>query len=85
MPKKRRFRQIKFSWRKSETVWGMAYPEEHRIELDPRMTDTTLIEVASHEVAHVVLPFLDEEAVELLGRHVANVLTRLGFRRTEDI
>lgn len=84
MARRPRFRPIKIGWKKSETVWGVAFPDDHRIELDPRMTDTTLIEVASHEVAHVVLPVLDEEAVELLGRHIANVLTRLGFRRLEE-
>lgn len=84
MPRRKRFRPIKIDWKKSETVWGMAYCDEHRIELDPRMTDTTLIEVASHEVTHVILPVLDEEAVELLGRHIADVLTRLGFRRPEE-
>ena len=84
MPRRPRFRPIKIQWKESKLVWGMAYPDEHRIELDPRMTDTTLIEVASHEVAHVILPVLDEEAVELLGRHVADVLTRLGFSRVEE-
>lgn len=84
MARKKRFRKIKIGWKRSETVWGMAYPEEHRIELDDRMTDVTLIEVASHEVAHVVLPVLDEEAVELLGRHIADVLSRLGFRRVVE-
>lgn len=83
MARRPRFRPIKIAWKRSETVWGMAYPEEHRIELDDRMTDTTLIEVAAHEVTHVILPVLDEEAVELLGRHIANVLTRLGFKREQ--
>lgn len=84
MARKKRFRKIKIAWKRSESVWGIAYPDEHRIELDDRMTDVTLIEVASHEVAHVVLPVLDEEAVELLGRHIADVLTRLGFRRAVE-
>lgn len=84
MPRRPRFRPIKIAWKKSESVWGMAFPEDRLIELDPRMTDQTLIEVASHEVTHVVLPVLDEEAVELLGRHIADVLTRLGFRRVEE-
>lgn len=84
MARKKRFRRIRIEWKRSESVWGMAYPDEHRIELDDRMTDVTLIEVASHEVAHVVLPVLDEDAVELLGRHIADVLTRLGFRRTVE-
>jgi hypothetical protein len=83
MPRKPRFRPIKVEWKRSESVWGMAYPEDWLVQLDDRMTDTTMIEVAAHEVTHVILPVLDEEAVELLGRHIADVLTRLGFRRTE--
>jgi len=85
MPKRPRFKPIKIDWKRSESVYGMAYPLEHRIELDDRMTDTTMIEVAAHEVTHVILPVLDEEAVELLGRHIANVLTRLGFQRHEEL
>lgn len=84
MARRKPFRKIKIGWKRSASVWGMAYPDEHRIELDDRMTDQTLIEVASHEVAHVVLPVLDEEAVELLGRHIADVLSRLGFRRVVE-
>ena len=84
MPRKPRFKKIRIDWRKSETAWGMAYCDEHRIELDPRMTDETLLEVASHEVTHVILPMLDEAAVELLGRHIGDVLTRLKFRRVEE-
>jgi hypothetical protein len=84
MARNKRFRKIKIAWKRSESVYGMAYPLEHRIELDDRMTDTTMIEVAAHEVTHVILPVLDEEAVELLGRHIADVLTRLGFRRAVE-
>lgn len=83
-PRRKRLRPIKIDWRKSESVWGVAFPQEHRIELDPRMTDAMLLEVASHEVAHVVCPYLDEEPIEELGKHISNVLTRLGFRRVEE-
>jgi hypothetical protein len=31
-----------------------------------------------------LLPVLDEEAVELLGRHIADVLSRLGFKRVVE-
>lgn len=62
-------------------AWGYAYIDEHRIELDPRMTDEKLLEVAAHEVAHIILPQLDEATVTLLGRHVGDVLYRLNFRR----
>ena len=84
MPRKPRFRKIKIEWQEMRSTWGLAYADEHRIVLHPKMDDGTLLEVASHEVAHIVCPYLDEEAVELLGRHIGDVLTRLGFRRIEE-
>lgn len=45
------------------------------------MTDEKLLEVAAHEVVHIILPQLDEATVTLLGRHVGDVLYRLSFRR----
>jgi len=64
-------------------AWGYAYPDEHRIELDERMSDKRLLEIAAHEAAHIVAPYLDEAAIDLIGRHVGSVLYRIGFRRTE--
>lgn len=78
---RRRFRPIKIDWKRSAVAWGYAYIDEHRIELDPRMTDEKLLEVAAHEVAHIILPHLDEATVTLLGKHVGDVLYRLSFRR----
>ena len=82
-PKPKNLRPIRIGWVKSRTAWGWAYPEEWRIELDDRSCDKTLINTSVHEVAHVVLPMLDETAVEALGNHAADVLWRLGFRRVE--
>ncbi len=81
--RKRRIRPIRIAWVKSASVWGMAYPDEHRIEIDPRCCDKTLLNIAVHETTHVLLPVLDETAVEMLGNHAADVLWRLGFRRME--
>ena len=86
MPRKskaKRLRHIRIDWVKSRTAWGWGYPDEWRIELDARSCDKTLANTAVHEVAHVVLPMLDEAAVEALGNHAADVLWRLGFRRIE--
>ncbi len=74
-------KRIRIVWKKLPKEWGLADHTKHTIWLDERMTDKTLIEIASHEVAHVVLPVLDESAVDLLGKHIADVLTRIGFRR----
>jgi len=82
---KPRRRKIKITWKPSETAWGWAYIDDHRIELDPRMDDKTLIEVASHEVAHIILPDVSEEEIDLLGKQIADVLWRLKFRVSECV
>ena len=83
MPRRPRLRPIKIEWKRLPTAWGYAYPDEHRIELDSRMHDKLMLEIASHEVAHIVAPYLDEAAIDLIGRHIGEVLFRIGFRRTE--
>ena len=83
MARRKRLRPIKIEWKRLVQAWGYAYPDEHRIELDQRMGDKLLLEIASHEAAHVAAPYLDEAAIDLIGRHVGDVLFRLGFRRTE--
>lgn len=82
--RRKRIKPILIEWKKLTTAWGWAYTEEHRIELDPRMDERTLLEVASHEVGHIVLPDVAEDKIDLLGKQIANVLWRIGFRR-EDV
>jgi hypothetical protein len=62
-------------------MWGLAFPHEWRIEIDPALDDKTLLDIAIHEAAHVVLPDLDESQVDRLGRQAADLLWRMGFRR----
>jgi hypothetical protein len=77
-------RKIRIARKRNPGCWGLAFPAEWRIELDDRLHDKTLLDIATHEVAHVVIPDLDESAVDRLGKHVADVLWRLGFRREDD-
>lgn len=76
-------RKVRFKHKRNPGAWGMAYPAEWRIELDPDLDEKTLLDIAVHEVTHVVIPDLDEAAVDRLGKHVADVLWRLGFRRED--
>lgn len=78
-------RKIRIARKRNPGAWGMAYPEQWRIELDPSLEDKTLIDIAVHEVTHVVLPVLDEAAVDILGKQVADVLWRLGFRKEDGV
>lgn len=73
-------RKIRISRKRNPGVWGMAYADKWRIELDPEMDERTLMDIAIHECTHVVCPDLAEEAVDRIGKHCADVLWRLGFR-----
>ena len=83
MGRRPRLRKIKIDFVLLTDAWGKAYAAEHRIELHKTMDDRLLLEIAAHEVAHVICDYLDEEAIALLGRHIGEVIHRLGFRRTE--
>lgn len=76
-------RKVRFSFKRNPGVWGLAFPDEWRIELDPDLDDKTLIDIAVHEATHVVATDLSEECVDRIGRACADVLWRLGFRREE--
>ena len=76
-------RKVRIARKRNPGAWGLAFPDEWRIELDDRLHDKTLIDIAVHETAHVVIPDLDESAVDRLGKHVADVLWRLGFRKED--
>ena len=77
-------RRISIKRKRNKNAWGMAYPDAHKIELDPALEGKDLIEIAVHEVSHVVFPHLDEATVDLLGKQCADVLWRLKFRVSED-
>ena len=79
--RRKKLRPIRIKWAMLPTMWGFAEPESWSITVDRRLDDKTLLAIAAHEVAHVVLPVLDESAVNDLGNHIADVLTRMGFSR----
>ena len=74
-------RPVKIVWRRFKDRWGQARPDLWKITLDPRMDDRTLMDIACHETIHILAPYLDEEVVNDLGIHIADVLARIGFVR----
>jgi hypothetical protein len=76
-------RKVRFKFKRNPGCWGLAFVEQHRIELDPYLDDKTLIDIAIHETTHVVAPDLSEECVDRIGRACADILWRLKFRREE--
>jgi hypothetical protein len=77
-------RKIRYRFKRNPGCWGMAYPQEWRVELDPALDDKTLLDIAIHEAIHVVAPDLSEEATDRIGRHCGELLWRLGFRREDE-
>lgn len=86
MPRRRHPKPIMIEWKRLTTAWGYAYPDERRIELDPRMKPEKLMEIAIHEALHIQIPDLDEAAIDRAAKNVTDVLLRCGFwrKQTED-
>ena len=79
----KRPRRIKIIWEEMEDAWGQADDETNTIWLDPRMDDKSLLEVAAHEVAHIVFTFIDEETISLFDRQLSDVFTRIRRARKQ--
>jgi hypothetical protein len=77
-------RKVRYRFKRNPGVWGLAFPDEWRIELDDRLHDKTLLDIAIHETVHVVAADLSEECVDRIGRQCADILWRLGFRKEEE-
>ena len=77
-------RRIRFAHKRNPGVWGLAFPDERRIEIDPALDDKTLLDISIHEGLHVLMPFLTEESVDDAGKTLADLLWRLGYRRKDD-
>lgn len=79
-------RKITIEWKESASAWGWAYIDENHIQLDPVLIQKPklLLEIAAHEVAHLVFPEADEQRIDLLGKQVADVMWRLNFRRVQE-
>jgi hypothetical protein len=73
-------RKIRIVRKRNRGVWGLAFPDDYRIELDPGLSDELLMEIASHEAMHIAFPYLSEEAIDAGAKLVADVLWRLDFR-----
>ena len=77
-------RRIRFAHKRNRNVYGLAYPHERRIEIDPRLAGQSHLDIALHEGLHVLFPHLDEATVDAAGTILADLIWRLGYRRPDD-
>lgn len=77
-------RRIRYSHKRNRGAYGLAFPDERRIELDPRLGGITHLDIALHEGLHVLFPHIDEPTVNSAGTSLADLLWRLGYRRKDE-
>lgn len=83
MPKRRtKTKQIKLIYRKlgRDKAYGMAYPAEKVIELDPRLNSKFALSVLVHEALHIVFPEMSERKVNRAAPKIAKVLWGAHYR-----
>ena len=49
---------------KREGCWGIAYPDQNLIKIDPRLPRNKYVEILIHELMHIVQPYLEEDTVK---------------------
>ena len=77
-------RRIKFKHKRNRGVWGLAFPDEFRIELDPELDERLKLEIACHEAMHVLLPAFPEDTINEFGKIQSDLLWRIGFRLKDE-
>jgi hypothetical protein len=77
-------RRIHFKHKRNRGCWGLSYPDEFRVELDPDLEPKTKMDIAIHEGLHVLFPYLPENDVDNAGKTLADLLWRLGFRLKDE-
>lgn len=74
---------ISIRFRRMKGKLGEAYYEARQITLHPDQDDISLMGSAIHEVLHVEVWDLSEDAVLRIEKSIVDVLLRLGFRHRE--
>lgn len=77
-------KRIRFKHRRNRGAYGMAYPDQHRIEIDPKLDERLEMEIGLHEGLHVLFPWMAEEIVDHSAKVLADLLWRLGYRKKDE-
>lgn len=77
-------RRIHYATKRNRGAWGMAYPDERRIEIDPALEGRSKLEILLHESLHVLLPQFPEDVINEFGKTQADLIWRAGFREKDE-
>ena len=84
-PKQKPLRIIEKPLLEKDGAFGVWWMDTNIINIDPRLTARTYLEILCHEVAHALRPKLPEKASEVWANEAGQVLAKAiwgqGFRR----
>ena len=63
--------------------WPLEKPRKYKIEIDPRQCPKDYLDTLIHEALHELLPRKSEKFILNAGTSIANLLWRLGYRRSK--
>lgn len=64
-------------------VLGFAYIGENRIEIDKSLKGKEELEIFLHESTHLISPSALESKVDFIGKTLAEILWKAGYRKTK--
>ena len=71
----------KVVYKRLRKAWGYAYVNLDRIELHNKLKGIKHLEILLHEKLHLLFPDHDEKAINRMGKDIANVLWKDGYRK----
>ena len=60
--------------------WGETDLSKREIRVEESLKGKKRLEILIHELLHACLPILEEECVDQMGKDIANVLWKDGYR-----
>jgi hypothetical protein len=76
-------RRIKIKKKVLKQYWGYAYPEEDRIEIDPRLRSRRFLNTLIHEILHVLYPNDSETKISENADTITHYIWHENYRRID--
>jgi predicted SprT family Zn-dependent metalloprotease len=69
---------------KGRPVWGLAYFDDHHIEIDRNLRNASKLNTLAHELFHIYHPEASERRVNHFGNELERIAKRMNLIREDD-
>lgn len=66
---------------KNKTSFGLSDTRTGDVFIDPRQTDSEMLDTVIHECLHIAYPKLQEHKIHYIANMIAGVLVKMGYKR----